>query len=90
MEELVKDSVVNGSSVVEVGYLLTSWKKYGKWHRSREVKAGENPFGSFMLNKKWTLEEEFNNHMLRLRQVTASSIYFSKLYCDIPGWIGGH
>ena len=58
------------------------------WHRSKEKKGGENPFGSFMMNKKWTLEEEFNNHMLRFQQVSAVSfIYFSKLHFDIPGWI---
>ena len=27
---------------------------------------------SFMMNKKWTLEEEFNNHMLRFQQVKCS------------------
>ena len=67
-----KDSVVSGSSVVELGYLTTSNKKWGKWYRSKEVKAGENPFGSFMINKKWTLEEEFNKLMFRLRQVSSS------------------
>ena len=50
--------------------------KYGKWYRSKERKVGINPFGSYMLNKKWTLEEEFNNHMMQFQQVTASSIYY--------------
>ena len=35
-------------------------------------KGGRIPFGSYMLNKKWTLEEEFNNHILRFQQVTLS------------------
>ena len=31
-----------------------------------------------MMNKKWTLEEEFNNHMLRFQQVTVSSTFSIK------------
>ena len=33
-----------------------------------------------MLNKKWTLEEEFNNHMMRFHQVTVSSVIISINY----------
>ena len=52
------------------GELLWYAEKYDtSWYRSKESKAGENPYGSFMLNKKWTLEEEFNNHIFRFRQV---------------------
>ena len=43
-----------------------------RWYRSKEKKGGINPFGSYMLNKKWTLEEELNNHMLRFQQVKCS------------------
>ena len=46
-----------------------------RWYRSKDVKGGKNPFGSFMMNKKWTLEEDLNNHMLRFQQVTVSSIF---------------
>ena len=47
------------------------------WYRSKEIKGGEHPFVSYMLNKKWTLEEEFNNHMLRFQQVKCSSLLIS-------------
>ena len=40
-----------------------------RWHRSKERLAADNPFASYMMNKKWWLEEEFNNHMLRFQQV---------------------
>ena len=58
-------------------------------YRSKERKGGVNPFSSYMLNKKWTLEEEFNNHMLRFQQVTWSQLIlfisakstFSRLDC---------
>ena len=60
----------SGSSVFERGYVPKHLLELGKWHRSKDIKGGENNFGSYMLNKKWTLEEEFNNHMLRFQQVT--------------------
>ena len=59
--------------------------------RSKERKStGEIPSGSFMLNKKWTLEEEFNNHILRFQQVTVRFIDFSSVYFDFLGWVGCH
>ena len=71
-------TVANGTSVavVEVSFLYDEYLELGKWYRSKEKKGGENPFASYMLNKKWTLEEEFNNHMMQFQQVTASSIYY--------------
>ena len=72
--------VQEGTSVVEIGYLLDYELEYGKWHRSSDRKGGELPYGSYMMNKKWSLEEEFNNHMLMFQQVLDSSIYFSKIH----------
>ena len=71
---MAKDAVRNGSSVVEIGFLLKSeldWaKEYNtRWYRSKDRGGGINPFNSYMMNKKWTLEEDFNNHMLRFQQV---------------------
>ena len=74
-DQMVEDAVVNGSSVLEAGILWPKYLDFGKWQRSKEKKGGQNPFGSYMLNKKWSLEEEFNNHMLRFQQVTVSSIF---------------
>ena len=87
---MAQDAVRSGSSVVECAFMYDYELEWGKWHRSRERKVGDNPFASYMLNKKWTMEEEFNNHMMRFQQVTVSSIYFSKLHFDIPGWIDSH
>ena len=53
--------------------------EWGKWYRSKEKKGGNNPFASYLLNKKWTLEEEFNNHMLRFQQVKCSEFYFTSV-----------
>ena len=87
----------NGDAVIEASYVagidLVFAKQEGtRWYRSKgKANSGINPFASYMLNKKWTLEEEFNNHMLRFQQVSAvTSIYFSKLHFHIPGWIDNH
>ena len=49
-----------------------------RWHRSKG-KRHKFPFASYMLNKKWTLEEEFNNHMLRFQQVNRRIIYSNQV-----------
>ena len=59
---MVHDVVRSSSSVVEAGVLFSDYVALGKWHRSKDRRGGDHPFASFMLNKKWTLEEEFNNH----------------------------
>ena len=73
---MLKERILrDGSSVVEVGMLPGYYLNLGKWHRSKDKKGGYNPFGSYMMNKKWALEEEFNNHMMRFQQVTVSPIF---------------
>ena len=60
----------------------------GGFYRSKDPKdLNRPPFGSYMMNKKWTLEEEFTNHMMMFQQVTGSCIYYIKVHFDIPGWI---
>ena len=71
---LAQDAVRSGSSVLECAFMLDYELEWGKWHRSKDRREGNNPFGSFMMNKKWTLEEEFNNHILRFQQVTVISM----------------
>ena len=59
---------------------LTNGTSYEyRWHRSKE-KQMKFPFASYMLNKKWTLEEEFNNHMLRFQQVNMRGYIFKLSY----------
>ena len=88
--KLAQDAVRKGGAVVEIGFLLPYELEWGKWHRSKETKGGESPFASYLLNKKWTMEEEFNNHMMRFNQVTVSSLYLNKQHFDIPGRIDSH
>ena len=82
---MVQDAVVNGSSVFQVSYLWDYELEWGRWYRSKDRKGGRNPFPSYLMNKKWTMEEEFTKHMLHFQQVTLSSNHFSKLHSDIPG-----
>ena len=75
--ELFEDAVKTGTSVVEISFLYDYELQWAadhgtSWYRSKEKKGGENPFNSFLMNKKWTLEEEFNIHMLRFQQVRVS------------------
>ena len=91
-----------GSTTIEKGtsVFIGAWlwgavieegkRKGGKFYRSKDKKdLNRPPFGSYMMNKKWTLEEEFTNHMMRFYQVAMpmSSNYFSKVHFDIQGWI---
>ena len=87
---MTQDAVVNGSSVVQSSFLYDYELEWGKWHRSKDRKGGENPFASYLMNKKWTMEEEFTKHMLHFQQVTLSSNYFSKLHSDILGRTDNH
>ena len=87
---MVQDAVVNGSSVVECSFLYDFELEWGKWYRSKDRASGQNPFGSYLMNKKWTMEEEFTKHMLHFQQVTLSSNHFSKLHSDIPGRTDSH
>ena len=66
----------NGSAVVDTAYMYKKRLVYGRFYRSKEtVATNYQPFASFMLNKKWWLEEEFNTHLLRFQQVTSTQFY---------------
>ena len=80
----------NGSAVAERTFLYDYELEWGKWHRSKERKCCANPFGSYMLNKKWTLEEEFNNHILRFQQVNVTVIDLNSYNIIILGWSFGY
>ena len=82
---MVQNAVMSGSSVVQCAFMYDFELAWGKWYRSKERKGA---WGSYMLNKKWTLEEEFNQHMMMFQQVRVSSNYFIKVHFCISVWIG--
>ena len=83
---MTQNAVRSGSSVVECAFMFDYELAWGKWYRSKGRKGGESPFASYMLNKKWTLQEELNNHMMQFQQVRVSANYIIKDHFDIPGW----
>ena len=90
-ERKVQDWIIgDGSAVVECAYLYDHELEWGKWYRSKERKTADNPFASYMLNKKWTLEEEFNNHILRFQQVNVTVIDLNSYNIIILGWSFGY
>ena len=71
----------NGTAVQEAGLLYESELALGKWYRSKDKKQiPRSDFPSFMMNKKWWLEEEFNVHMMRFQQVKSRYLLIKKFY----------
>ena len=63
----------NGSAVQECGFLADYELALGRWHRSKDkTPTPYSDFGSYMMNKKWWLEEQFNLHLMRFQQVKVS------------------
>ena len=71
--------VEEGTSVIEAPFFNTWYAEtyYGieaKVYRSKGKKdLTRSLFGSYMMNKKWTLQEEFANHLIMFQQVTEES-----------------
>ena len=60
----------NGTAVQERSLLKDYERELGRWHRSKDRKLHQiSDFSSYMVNKKWWLEEQFNLHMMRFQQV---------------------
>ena len=66
----------NGTAVMEIGFLLDFELALGRWHRSKDKKQEPySDFPSYMMNKKWWLEEEFTLHMMRFQQVKSKKYW---------------
>ena len=83
-EERVLGHIGNNNSVFECAfwydenYETFRAPEYGKWYRSKYRKELDRlPFTSYLMNKKWSMEEKFARHMLRFQQVTVSLNQFS-------------
>ena len=78
----------SGSAVQETGYLVDYELALGRWHRSKDnVPATDNNLPSYMMNKKWWLEEQFNLHMMRFQQVMSFCYSNNLKPVIILGWI---
>ena len=54
------DVIGTGTHAWLGGYLFPKEKAMGRWHRSKEKVSGDNPFGGYLTNKKWNLNEVFS------------------------------
>ena len=52
-----------------VNYISWDGSISGKYHESKEVLEGTNPFVGDIVNKKWSLSEEYSYHYLLFQQV---------------------
>ena len=78
----------NGSAIQETGFLYDFEIALGRWHRSKDKKATPySEFASYMMNKKWWLEEQFNVHMMRFQQVMNICLSNNLKPVVIQGWI---
>ena len=70
-DDLVEKWIIgNGKAVVVHSKLGDFELTLGRWHRSKDrMQKPYSDFDSFMINKKWWLEEQFNVHMMRFQQV---------------------
>ena len=81
---------VAGTAVLQKGYLnAEAYEKYYqvkiKWYRSRERRSNSySPFCAYMMNKKWWLEEDFTNHILRFQQVECIKFTIKKKFSSQP------
>ena len=52
-----------------------------RWYRSKDKKqTPDSDFTSYMVNKKWWLEEKFNVHIMRFQQVKISLNSYNLTY----------
>ena len=60
-------------------YRADKENKFGRdiYYYSKEKVSGINPYQNYIMNKKWSLSEEFSMHMIRYQQV-GISIYTMK------------
>ena len=51
------DVIGNGTNALMTSALYSSDLAMGKWYRSKEKVAGKYPYGGYLTNKKWHLNE---------------------------------
>jgi hypothetical protein len=68
-EKMMKEDILVANTHVYLGALDNEERSWGKFHESKDVLEGENPFFGDIVNKKWSLGEEYSYHLLLLQQV---------------------
>ena len=66
---MVKEDILGENTHVMLGYLTSDERSWGKFHESRDVLEGTNPFSVDIVNKKWSLGKEYSYLLLQFHQV---------------------
>ena len=66
--KMVREGILGSNTHVHLGDLCLSCYD-GKFHESKDVLEGTNPFTTNIVNKKWSLAEEFSYHLRVFQQV---------------------
>ena len=67
--KMMIDGILVANTHVYLGTLDDYDRTLGRFHESKDVLEGTNPFGGDILNKKWSLAEEYSYHLLLFHQV---------------------
>ena len=66
--KMVREDIQGANTHVFLGSI--TWVSFdGKYHESKDVLEGNNPFIGDIVNKKWSLGEEYSYHLLLFNQV---------------------
>ena len=68
-EKMLREDIQGANTHVYLGILYDYEKGDGKFHESKDVLEGTSPFGGDIINKKWSLAEEYSYHLLVIQQV---------------------
>ena len=67
--KMMKEDILVANTHVYLGVLDNDDRALGKFHSSKDVLEGLIPSGGDILNKKWSLGEEYSYHLLLFHQV---------------------
>ena len=62
-DNLSRYDVFKGTHAQVGNMLLPKELKMGKWHKSKQIITGTHPYGGFLSNKKWHLNEVNHKHL---------------------------
>ena len=69
--KIMQEDILGANTHVYFGTLsfVALWISLDGYHGSKDVIDGTNPFGGDIVNKKWSLSEEYSYHLLTFHQV---------------------
>ena len=67
--KMVEEDILDADTHIMLGGLDDYDRAFGKFHVSKEIIEGVSAGGGDILNKKWSLTEEYSYHLLLFQQV---------------------